>query len=149
MQNSHWQLQTCPTETIPYCHEALQLSYRNHTLLPQSTAIKNEINKLLDAQVILSSPSSWSAPIIIVPKDDVGKCHVINYRTPNKVIQMFVLPIPKVKDISKLNSVQYFLTLDLQAGYHHIPISDASIPKTAFTLPFGKYKYLTILFRLA
>ena len=32
--------------------------------------VKNEINKLLDVQVIHSSHSGWSAPIIVVPKGD-------------------------------------------------------------------------------
>ena len=46
------------------------------------------------------------------------------------------------KDIfSKLNGAKYFSTLDLQAGYHHIPLDNSSIPKTAFNSPFGKYEY--------
>ena len=35
--------------------------------------VKNEIEKLLTAKVICSSRSSWSAPIIVVPKGDGGK----------------------------------------------------------------------------
>ena len=55
----------------------------------------------------------------------------------------------KVKDIfSKLNGVKYFSTLDIQAGYHHIPLNNASIPKTTFTSPFRKYEYLKVPFRL-
>ena len=58
--------------------------------------------------------------------------------------------MPKVEDIfSKLNGVQYFSTLDLQAGYQYIPLNDSSIPKTAFTSPFLKYKYLKVPFGLA
>ena len=38
--------------------------------------------------------------------------------------------MPKVKDIfSKLNGAKYFSTLDLQAGYHHIPLDKSSLPK--------------------
>ena len=56
----------------------------------------------------------------------------------------------KVKDIfSKLNGSKYFSTLDLRAGYHHIPLDKSSIPKTAFNSPFGKYKYIKVTFRLA
>ena len=32
--------------------------------------VENEINMLLDAKVIHSSHSSWSAPYIIIPKSD-------------------------------------------------------------------------------
>ena len=42
-------------------------------------------NKLLDAQVIHRSHSGWSAPIIVVPRGDGGKCLVIDYRALNKV----------------------------------------------------------------
>ena len=39
---------------------------------------------------------------------------------------------------SQLNGAKYFPTLDLQAGYHHIPLDELSIPKTTFTSLFGK-----------
>ena len=56
----------------------------------------------------------------------------------------------KVKDtFSKLNGATYFTTLDLHAGYHHIPLDNSSIPKTAFNSPFGKYEYVKVPFRLA
>ena len=40
--------------------------------------VKNEIEKLLATKVIRTSQSSWSAPIIVVPKGDRGKCLVID-----------------------------------------------------------------------
>ena len=112
--------------------------------------VKEEIEKLLTAKVICSSRSSWSAPIIIVPKGDGGKCLVINYRALNKVTRKFTWPMPKVEDIfSKLNGATYFTMLDLRAGYHHIPLDKPSIPKTAFNLPFGKYDSVKVPFGLA
>ena len=112
--------------------------------------VKNEIKKLLTAKVIHSSHSSWSAPIIVVPKGDGGKCLVIDYRALNKVTRKFTWPMPKVEDIfSKLNGATYFTTLDLHAGYHHIPLDKSSIPKTAFNSPFGKYEYIKVPFGLA
>ena len=58
--------------------------------------------------------------------------------------------MPKVEGIfSKLNGATYFTTLDLLAGYHHIPLDKASIPKTAFNSPFRKYKYVKVPFDLA
>ena len=112
--------------------------------------VKEEINKLLEAGVIRNSHSSWSAPIIVVPKGDGGKCLIIDYRALNKVTRKFVWPMPKVEDIfSQLNGAKYFSTLDLRAGYHHIGLTTDSIPKTAFTSPFGKYEYVKVPFRLA
>ena len=112
--------------------------------------VKEEIDKLLEAGVIRNSHSSWSAPIIVVLKGDGGKRLVIDYRALNKVTRKFVWPMPKVEDIfSQLNGTKYLSTLDLRAGYHHIGLATDSIPKTAFTSPFGKYEYVKVPFGLA
>ena len=39
--------------------------------------VKAEINKLLEAGVIRESDSSWSAPIVVVPKGDGGKDYAL------------------------------------------------------------------------
>ena len=112
--------------------------------------VKNEIEKLPAAKVICTSRSSWSVPVIVVPKGDGGKHLVIDYRALNKVTRKFTWPMPKVKDIfSQLNGSTYFTTLYLCAGYHHIPLDNSSIPKTAFNSPFGKYEYVKVPFGLA
>ena len=61
--------------------------------------VKDEIEKLLAANVTCTSKSSWSAPIIVVPKGDGGKCLVIDYRALIKVTRKFTWPMPKVEDI--------------------------------------------------
>ena len=92
--------------------------------------VKDEIEKLLAAKEIHTSQSSWSAPIIVVPKGDGGKHLVIDYRALNKVTRKFTWPMPKVEDIfSKLNGATYFTTLDLRTGYHHLPLDKPSIQK--------------------
>ena len=112
--------------------------------------VKEEIDKLLEAGVIGNSHSSWSAPIIVVPKGDGSKRLIIDYRALNKVTRKFVWPMPKVENIfSQLNGVRYFFTLVLRAGYHHIGLTTDLIPKTAFTSPFGKYEYVKVPFGLA
>ena len=76
--------------------------------------VKDEINKLLDVKVLGSSHSRWSAPTIVVPKGNGGKCLVVYYKVLNKVTQKFIWPMSKVEDIfSKLNGAKYFSTLDL------------------------------------
>ena len=61
--------------------------------------VKDEIEKFLAAKVIHTSHSSWSAPIIIIPKGNGGKHVVIDYRPLNKVTMKFTWPMPKVEDI--------------------------------------------------
>ena len=76
--------------------------------------VKDEIIRLLSTKGLYSSHSSWSAPIIVVPKSNGGKCLVIEYKALNKVMRKFIWPMPKVEDIfPKLNGAKYFSTLDL------------------------------------
>ena len=57
--------------------------------------VKNEINKLLDAKIICSSHSNWSAPTLVVPKGSGGKYLTIDYRALNKVAVKLMWPMPK------------------------------------------------------
>ena len=57
--------------------------------------------------------------------------------------------MPKIDIFSKLNGSKYFPTLDLRAGYHHIPLDKSSILKTPFNSSFRKYRYVKVLFGLA
>ena len=45
--------------------------------------IKEEIEKLLTVKVICSNRSSWSVPILVVPKGDGGKQSVTDYHALN------------------------------------------------------------------
>ena len=37
--------------------------------------------------------------------------------------------------------MRYFTALDLQSGYYHMKLDDESIPKSAFTIVFGKFEF--------
>ena len=76
--------------------------------------VKDEIEKLLTAKVIQGNQSSWSAPIIVIPKKDGWNHLVIDYQALNKVTRKLIRPMPKMEDIfSRLNGTKYFSTLDL------------------------------------
>ena len=112
--------------------------------------VKEEIDKLLEAGVIRESHSSWSAPIVVVPKGDGGKRLCVDFRALNKITRTYVWPMPRVEDIfAKLGKAKFYTTLDLRSGYHHIALDKDSIKKTAFVAPFGKYEYLKVPFGLA
>ena len=75
---------------------------------------------------------------------------MIDYRALNKVTRKFTWPMLKVEDIfSKLNGATYFTTLDLRAGYCHIPLDKPSIQKPSFNSPFRKYESVKVPFGLA
>ena len=112
--------------------------------------VKAEIDKLLDAGVIREINSSWSAPIVVVPKGDGGKRLCIDFRALNAITRTFIWPMLRVEDIlARLGKAKYCTTLHLRSGYHHIAFDKQSIKKTAFCTPFGNYEYLKVPFGLA
>ena len=112
--------------------------------------VKDEIEKTSYNKGNMTKSIKLVTPIIVQPKGEGVKCLVIGYCALIKVTRKFIWPLPKVEDIfSQLNGANYFSTLDLQAGYHHIPLDKSSIPKTAFTPPFQKYEYIKVPFGLA
>ena len=61
--------------------------------------VKAEIEKLLEAGVIGESDSSWSAPVVVVPKGDGGKRLCIDFIALNAITSTFIWPMPGVEDI--------------------------------------------------
>jgi hypothetical protein len=58
-------------------------------------------------------------------------------------------PLPHI-DIrfNQLAGAQVFSKIDLRSGYHQIKMHTEDIPKTAFTMRYGLYKYLVMSFGL-
>ena len=112
--------------------------------------VREEIDDLLKVGVIRESHSSWSAPIMVVPKGDGGKRLCVDLRALNAISRTYIWPMPRVEDIfAKLGKAKFFMTLDLTPGYYHTALDKDAIKKTAFATPMHKYEYLKVLFWLA
>ena len=104
--------------------------------------VRDEIDKLLEAGVIHESHSSWSVPIVVVPKGDSGKRLCVDFRALNAITRTYVWPMPRVKDIfAKLVKAKFLLP--------PYSLDDDAIRKTAFVTPLGKHEYLKVPFGLA
>ena len=114
---------------------------------------KTEINDLLDKKIIRHSKSPWSYPAFYIQKNaelERGAPRlVINYKPLNKVLEWIRYPIPNKEDlINRLSDSIVFSKFDLKSGFWQIQIHEDNKYKTAFTTPFGHYKWNVMPFGL-
>lgn len=104
---------------------------------PKKLAIAHDqVEELLSNDIIEESCSPWSSPILLVEKKN-GKFRMcVDYRLLNKNTVPCAYPLPRIKDIfNRLKTANFISSLDLESGYHQIPMARESIPLTAFTVP--------------
>ena len=116
----------------------------------QMDTIKAEIDKLIQLNIIRPSRSPFSSPAFIVSKKNGKPRLVVDYRLLNQNTVISRFPLPRIEDILYgLNNQTVFSQLDLNSGYYQVSISEESIEKTAFSLPFGHFEFLRMPFGLA
>ena len=122
----------------------------NHELMD---VCKAEIEDLLRKGIIRNSRSPWSCQAFYVQKNaeierGVPRL-VINYKPLNKVLEWVRYPIPNKKDlVNRLDRAVVFSNFDMKSGFWQIQIKESDKYKTAFTTPFGHYKWNVMPFGL-
>ena len=112
-------------------------------------AIRQEVQKLLDSEIISVSTSHYSSPCFTVPKPDGKFRLVIDYRRLNSKIVSDVFPIPRIDDIiDNIAAAKLITTIDLRSGYHQILLDPTCRHLTAFSTPFGLFEFNRIPFGL-
>ncbi|XP_039309912.1 uncharacterized protein K02A2.6-like [Solenopsis invicta] len=104
-------------------------------------AIREEVNKMLEAGIIEPSFSEWSNPIVMVKKA-MGKYRFcLDFQKINSISKKDAYPLPNMNGIlDKLRPAQYISTIDLSQAYFQIPLAKESREITAFSVP-GKGLY--------
>lgn len=109
--------------------------------------VKEELDDLLRQGIIRQSTSPWNSPAVIVRKLDGRIRLCVNYQRLNAVTTTDPFPLPNIDIlISKASRSKWITTLDLTKGFHQIPVNPTDIPKTSFSVPWGKFEYVKMPF---
>ena len=97
-------------------------------------------------------PTPWVSPIVVVPKpkkpNEIRIC--VDMRTLNKAIVRERHVIPTIDDVlSDLNGCKVFSKIDLNQGYHQIPLHPGSRTLTTFSTHVGLFWYKRLNFGLS
>ncbi len=123
-----------PTYSIPIAHQE---------------AFRQEIDNLLDLDIIEPSTSKYSSSPMPVAKKDGGIRIVIDFKKLNAITVREPFTMPSVEDIiSKLGSATVLSKIDLQKGFHQVPMEHTSKQYTAFHCLQGKFQYKVMPFGL-
>jgi len=117
--------------------------------LEQSSALKKEINKLIEHGLIVPSHSPWAFPVLLVKKKNGDWRMCVDYRKLNEVTVKDAYALPFIDELlESVHGAKIFSALDLFLGYHQIPMDPKDIEKTAFTTKFGNYNFVVMPFEL-
>ena len=119
---------------------------KRRRLSPKETdELRSQMEDHLSRQILRDSQSPYNAPLVFVQKPDGTIRMCVDYTLLNKVTVKHRGPLPNIQDlIDTLQGKAYFSSIDLVNGYRQILLSDADIPKTAFSTPWGHYEALVL-----
>ena len=131
------------SSTIPI----YQLPYRKS--FAERQLIKEEVNRMLEANIIRPSKSPWASPVVMIPKKDGSKRFCVDYRKLNLITIQDCFPMPRMDDIfDRLSGAKWFSIIDLKNGYWQSMMDEESIEKTAFNTPDGHFEFIRLPFGL-
>ena len=116
--------------------------------------VEDKLKELENEDIIerAEGPTPWVSPIVVVPKptkpNEIRIC--VNMRSLNKAIIRERHVIPTIDNVvSDLNGCKVFNKIDLNQGYHQIPLHSDSRQFTTFSARVGLFRYKRLNFGLS
>ena len=102
----------------------------------QRNEIKDQVVALIQKGWVRPSISPWGAPVLLVPKKDGTWRFCVDFRNLNAVTIRDSFPLPRIDDLlHKVGQARVYSKMDMQSGFHQVPMEEASVETTAFSLP--------------
>jgi len=142
-----------PSNLLPHHIELIEgskpIKQKAYRISQVQLKVKEELKKLISKGLIVPSHSSWSSPVVLVPKKNGYWRLCIDYRRVNEVTKKDVYAIPNIREIfDALKDATIFSTIDLFSGYHQIPMYPRDQEITSFTTKYGNYYFKVMPFGL-
>ena len=106
-------------------------------------ALKKKVQGFEKRGWIEKSKSPWLARGFLVPKPGVNNRRlVIDHRYLNSCLEEHEFPLPVIEDLLQRQHENNLGTvLDLDDGFHQMPLTEKSCPLTALCTPWGVYQW--------
>ena len=106
-----------------------------HRYHPRNPPMQHVSNEELEIMLNEGSNSPWSSSVVITRRKDDKSRFCIDSRWLNNVTKRDAYPLPQViASLGKLRGAPYLSTIDLENGYRHLPLTEASKPLIAVTV---------------
>ncbi|GJZ59459.1 putative reverse transcriptase domain-containing protein [Tanacetum coccineum] len=111
--------------------------------------LSDQLQELAYRGFIRPSTSPWGAPVLFIKKKDRSFRMCIDYRELNKLTVKNCYPLPRINDLfDQLQGSSVYSKIDLRSCYQKLRVRDEDIPKTAFRMRYGHYKFQVMPFGL-
>ena len=117
---------------------------------------KEEIDKLLEANIIEPSSSRYAFPVVFVKKKSTSKTNnpehikyrmACDYRLLNEILDPLPYPIPDIKEIlQSISGKKYYTVLDFNSAFFQINLKPEDKDKLSFITEFGVYRPNRVMF---